>query len=51
MGMYVEEIGGWVDRYIFKPIFMFCSFIVVGAIILALASIPVAAILYIINNL
>ena len=46
MGIYVEEIGGWVDRYIFKPI---CSLIgLVLAIIAALAilCIPIAAIKY-----
>ena len=50
MGMYIEEIGGQVDRYIFNPVFKICSFIVVGAIVLGLASIPVAAVVYLVKQ-
>lgn len=50
MGIYVEEIGGWVDKYIFKPILTICFYIAVGAGIVAVAAIPIAAVKYLLKG-
>lgn len=50
MGIYVEEIGGWVDKYLFKPVVTICFYIVIGTGIVAIACIPIAAIKYLLKG-
>ena len=50
MGIYVEEIGGWVEKYIFKPTVTICFYIVVGAAIVGIVAIPIAAVKYLLEG-
>lgn len=50
MGIYVEKIGGWADRYIFTPIFKICLFIVYAAIAIGALAVPIAAIKYLLKG-
>ncbi len=50
MGIYVEEIGGWVDKYIVKPVLKICLFVVVTAMVIGIFTIPIAAIKYLLKG-
>jgi len=51
MGEYIEEIGGWVDKYIFIPICRICMLIIWIIIIASVLCIPVAAIKYLLTTM
>ena len=50
MGIYIEEIRKWVNRYIAMALFKVVTFIIKVIIILAALAIPTATIMYLINT-